>query len=207
MSKPRGPYANTAARRQQIIAVATEHFAQHGFHGASLRSIAADAGISHAAVLRHFPSKEELLAHVVEEHQRAEEQYLTELSRHAPVAQVLVESLVHERAQPGLARLWVTLTAEASSPDHPAAAFVASRYAEWTRLTTRALRQLQKAGELRADLDLKNTARTLLALAHGLQTQALIDPRLDPGAVFAKHLNDCVMAEGRRVVRTRRPSV
>ncbi|HJA39242.1 MAG TPA: TetR family transcriptional regulator, partial [Candidatus Brevibacterium intestinigallinarum] len=49
------------ARRQQLIGVTIEQVAQRGFAGASLARIAEAAGITKAAVLYHFGSKDALV--------------------------------------------------------------------------------------------------------------------------------------------------
>jgi AcrR family transcriptional regulator len=49
------------ARRQQLIGVTIEQVAQRGFAGASLARIAEAAGITKAAVLYHFRSKDALV--------------------------------------------------------------------------------------------------------------------------------------------------
>ena len=46
------------ARRAQLVAVTIELVARHGYAGTSLARIAEAAGISKAAVLYHFPSKD-----------------------------------------------------------------------------------------------------------------------------------------------------
>ncbi len=58
---PRGPYASTPARKAEIVRAASASFAEHGFERASLRDIASRAGLTHAALLRHFATKDELL--------------------------------------------------------------------------------------------------------------------------------------------------
>jgi AcrR family transcriptional regulator len=50
--------------RQRIVAAAMHHFAERGFRGARLEDIAADVGITRAAVLKHFGSKDELFFQV-----------------------------------------------------------------------------------------------------------------------------------------------
>ena len=40
-------------------------FAEHGFHGTSIRDIAADAAVQSASLYAHFPSKEAILAELV----------------------------------------------------------------------------------------------------------------------------------------------
>jgi AcrR family transcriptional regulator len=41
--------------KYRLLEVAARHIALHGFEGASLRRIAADAGVSAAAIYRHYP--------------------------------------------------------------------------------------------------------------------------------------------------------
>jgi AcrR family transcriptional regulator len=51
---------SAAERRQEVLAVAMEHFATGGYHGTSTEGIAREAGISHAYLFRLFPTKREL---------------------------------------------------------------------------------------------------------------------------------------------------
>lgn len=53
-------------RRQQILTVATELFAEHGFKGTTTRHIAERAGVNEAIIFRHFPTKEDLYWAVIE---------------------------------------------------------------------------------------------------------------------------------------------
>src|SRR3954453_11537355 len=66
----RGPYRTGVRRRGQIVAPAMQVFAEHGFAGGSIRTIAERAGVSHATLLQHFGSKEGLLTAVLEEWDR-----------------------------------------------------------------------------------------------------------------------------------------
>lgn len=56
-----------SARRQQILRIATELFARHGFRGTTLRRLANQAGISEATIYQHFPSKEALYDAILEQ--------------------------------------------------------------------------------------------------------------------------------------------
>jgi AcrR family transcriptional regulator len=47
-------------RREEIVAVGLERFAETGYHGTSTELIARDAGISHAYLFRLFHTKKEL---------------------------------------------------------------------------------------------------------------------------------------------------
>lgn len=50
-----------SGRRGQILAVAAQLFARHGFHGVSIAELGAAVGVSGPALYRHFPGKEALL--------------------------------------------------------------------------------------------------------------------------------------------------
>ena len=51
---------------EQIIAAARDEFMTYGFADASMRRIASAAGMSAAGLYKHFPSKEEMFAALVE---------------------------------------------------------------------------------------------------------------------------------------------
>ena len=52
--------------RQRILAEAERHFAEHGFAGTRVASIAAGAGLGNAGLLHHFPSKAALYRAVLD---------------------------------------------------------------------------------------------------------------------------------------------
>jgi len=72
-------------RRTQLIEVALELFSRDGFSGTTTREIAAAAGVSEAIIFRHFASKEELYAALLEYKNREGrvEDWLEELRDHA----------------------------------------------------------------------------------------------------------------------------
>jgi AcrR family transcriptional regulator len=53
-------------RRQQILEVAVSLFSQKGFRGTTTKEIAAIAGVSEAMVFRHFATKDELYAAILD---------------------------------------------------------------------------------------------------------------------------------------------
>src|SRR3954469_4663921 len=53
-------------RRQQILRVAVHLFSQRGFRGTTTKEIAQAAGISEAMVFRHFATKDELYAAILD---------------------------------------------------------------------------------------------------------------------------------------------
>jgi AcrR family transcriptional regulator len=57
--------SSSTETKEQIITVAEEMFAEHGFVGTTLRNVVSKAGVNIAAVHYHFGSKEELFRAVV----------------------------------------------------------------------------------------------------------------------------------------------
>src|SRR6188472_3647051 len=126
--RSRGPYRTGVRRREQIIEAATAVFAEYGYAGGSVRTIADRVGVSPASLLQHFGSKEGLLMAV-----------LAEWDRHTVATRLTdVTGLDYFRRLPevmathvenrGLLELFSTIAAEASSPTHPAREFIQRRY-------------------------------------------------------------------------------
>jgi AcrR family transcriptional regulator len=59
------PRPATAGTRGRILLAGLGLFAEHGFHGTSIRDIAAEAAVQSASLYAHFPSKEAILAELV----------------------------------------------------------------------------------------------------------------------------------------------
>jgi AcrR family transcriptional regulator len=57
---PKARRKSAAERREELLAVALERFAEGGYHGTSTEVIARDAGISHPYLFRLFRTKKEL---------------------------------------------------------------------------------------------------------------------------------------------------
>jgi TetR/AcrR family transcriptional regulator, cholesterol catabolism regulator len=55
------PAAESGGMRQRIYEAAIDLFAEKGFHGTSMRDLAAVVGIEAASLYHHFPSKQDLL--------------------------------------------------------------------------------------------------------------------------------------------------
>ena len=59
------PRPATDGTRGRILLAGLRLFAEHGFHGTSIRDIAAEAAVQSASLYAHFPSKEAILAELV----------------------------------------------------------------------------------------------------------------------------------------------
>lgn len=178
--RARGPYQGTAARKAAIVRAARDSFAAHGFTNASLRDIADRAGINHATLLYHFPSKDDLLLAVLAARDEHERQRSVPVDGSLSAATSFVQQLLSDHQQePELMRLWAELTIAATQPEHPAHTYFVGRYRAGRGLTEKFLARIRQEGLLRPGVDPEVGAALLAAVLDGLQTQWLLEPDLD----------------------------
>jgi AcrR family transcriptional regulator len=67
-----------AGRREQLLRAATDWVLEHGLEDLAIRPLAAGLGISHRTLLHHFSSKDRLIAEVLREVRRRNEEFLAE---------------------------------------------------------------------------------------------------------------------------------
>ena len=171
----RGGYAKGRATQQEIIRTAILVFADVGFHGASLRDIAARVGISHPGLLHHFPNKAALLEAVLEYRDAVDEQSFQEdVERGSDYFEALLNLVERNRLRRPLVELFAGLSTEATSSDHPAHEYFRRRYARVLGEQSQLLRERAARGGLAPGVDPDQAARTVVALMDGLQVQWLL---------------------------------
>lgn len=186
---PRG-YAKGRERREAILAAANEVFANQGFRGASLASIAERVGLSEPGLLHHFRSKEELLLEVLKlRHQHDDERVSRATADATRLPDALLDLCRENATTPGLVRLFTILAAEGVDADHPAHDWFEERYRLLRRKVVEQVIEAQGLGHLPADLDAKLLAPQILAIYDGLQLQWLLDPgEVDMVEVFEDYI-------------------
>ncbi len=180
-ARRRGPYRTGVRRREQLIAVAVDVFAQHGYAGGSIRAIAEKAGVSHATLLQHFGSKEALLTAVLEEwDRRTVADGLADVSGLDYFRRLPEVVTAHQQSR-GLLELFTTIAAEASSPSHPAHHFIEQRYARNLATLAGHLREAVDAGDVApmTDTRIQIEVRLITAVLDGIGLQWLLDPSTD----------------------------
>jgi AcrR family transcriptional regulator len=174
--RTRGEYAKSAARRYEILSAAVEVFSTAGFHKGSLRDVAERAGLSQAGVLHHFPSKHHLVEAVLTWRDDESRQRFTDEVSGLDSLRALVELVAYNQTRtPELVELFATLSAEATSPDHPVHDYFVRRYVWVVRYVQRSLERAVEDGAVRSDIDCASEARRLVAVMDGLQVQWLYD--------------------------------
>lgn len=177
----RGPYRTGLLRREQIVAAAIDVFGESGFAGSSVRSIAERAGVSHAAILQHFGSKEGLLVAVLEEWDRRTVADGLADANGLEYFRRLPETIASHQTNRGLLELFTTIAAEATSPSHPAHGFIQRRYSENLATLAGHLQHAIDAGDIAhltyAQVNVE--VRLVTAVLDGIGLQWLLDPSTD----------------------------
>lgn len=172
---PRGPYAKSDAVRAKILDACLEEFSQLGFHGATMKDVAARAEISITGLSHHFPTKADLLDAVLRrryEHTAAIVQALPRADALKAQAQVIYDN----SKRPGIIQLHTTISAEAVNVDHPAHAFYTQRLDDFRQYLTGAFEDARDAGLLKTDAEPAVLASLYIAVQDGLQLQWLYNP-------------------------------
>jgi AcrR family transcriptional regulator len=171
-------YEKGRQRREDIVTAAIEVYRENGYHGSSLREVAKRAGITHAGLIYYFPTKEALLAAVLERRD-AEDTEREQLATGEPGLATLRNQLAlaaYNVAHPSIVDLYVRLAAEAVAADHPAHDYFVRHYRLARDNVASSLRALAAEGSLRPDVDPEVAALSFIALEDGLQTQWLTTP-------------------------------
>jgi len=188
-STARGPYRKGIQRREQITRSASAVFAEFGYVGGSVRTIATAVGVSPATLLQYFGSKEGLLEAVLEDwNSQTRELFVADL-RGLPYFRALPALMTFHEGHRGYIELFLTMAAESSSPAHPARAFIQQRYANLTEEFSRQLREARALGEIAAltEREIEAEARMVIAAMDGLELQWLIDPRVELRRIFEEY--------------------
>ncbi len=99
--------------RGRILLAGLKQFAEFGFHGTSIRDLAADVGINSATLYAHYPSKEQILAELV-------------LLGHQELYQRMQLALVEASAEPASQLAALVRTHVLAHADFPLLALVAN---------------------------------------------------------------------------------
>lgn len=174
-SRP-GSYAKGVARRQEILDRAIEVFADKGAEGTSLRAIAEKIGVSHAALLHYFGSREELLVEVLREGERRHGDPRDDLL----VVGTMVRAAERNVTIPGFVALYTSLLAGSLEADKQySREFFAARFARIRERLAELIRVGQEEGTMRRGIQPEAMAALVIAASDGLQTQWLLEPTVD----------------------------
>ena len=177
----RGPYSKSAQTREQILDAALRIIGENGYTGATLQQIADAVEMSKPGVLHHFGSRDALLTAILERRD------MRDTAAHASdqyVVENLIETVRHNMTVPGLVALYTALTGSAATEvgSTTSRAYFTDRYRRVLVTLTEAVRIAQSEGLVKAEHNPATIARLLVAASDGLQTQWLLNPRVDMAA-------------------------
>lgn len=172
-----GSYEKGVARRQEILERAAEVFRERGADGTSLRRIAGMIGVSHAALLHYFDSREQLLVAVYE---HAESKRPRWEDDSGSTVELMVEAAMLNVRVPGMVELYTTLVASALAAEGTASnEFFSARFERVRAELTERFTAEQAAGRIRDDVEPADMAALLIAASDGLQIQWLLEPSVE----------------------------
>ncbi|GAA1283642.1 TetR/AcrR family transcriptional regulator [Brachybacterium alimentarium] len=174
-----GSYSKGVARRQEILERAIEVFRDRGADGTSLRRIATAIGVSHAALLHYFDSREQLLV-AVYEYAESKRDTAKMYGDSISALEVLVKAAMINVGVPGMVELYTTLVASSLATEgSPANEFFSARFARIRAELTERLQSEQAEGRIRDDVDPSDMAALIIAASDGLQIQWLLEPSIE----------------------------
>ncbi|MGO2684697.1 MAG: TetR/AcrR family transcriptional regulator [Microbacterium sp.] len=174
----RGAHAKGVARRQEILDRAIDVFRERGADGTSLRRIAEAIGVSHAALLHYFDSREQLLV-AVYAHAEAQRAAAGALDK-PPGVERMVDAAIANVEVPGLVQLYSTLVAAAlESGSEVSRDYFSTRFARLRTELTTSFRTQQQDGLIRDDVPAEQLAALVIAASDGLQIQWLLNPSVE----------------------------
>jgi AcrR family transcriptional regulator len=177
--RARQPRLATTERRAEILRAAAHTFGSKGYKNGSLAEVAEQVGITHAGVLHHFGSKEQLLVEVLEYRDKEDVRDLE--GQHIPGGLGLFQHLVRTARmnvdRPGIVQGYSVLTGESVTENHPARAWVTERF--------RVLRgeiadAVVAVGDGKVSRETAECAASaIIGVMDGLQVQWLLDDDVD----------------------------
>ncbi|WNM24656.1 TetR family transcriptional regulator C-terminal domain-containing protein [Demequina capsici] len=161
----------------------------------SLDAIAARAGTTTATIRDRYPDLRVLMVDAL---RRRDELGAAQIAQGPRDGRALLQGFLAtaqaNTAAPGAVELFATLSAAATSADHPGHEYFRQRYASLRHLLVDALRELEEEGELAEHADPVDIATQTIALLDGLQVQWLLDRgSLDMAALVRTFLDVWVL--------------
>ena len=172
------PREETLLRRTRILEAASEVFGEKGYVKGSLAHIAERVGMTHAGVLHHFGSKDQLLLAVLAHRDTTDVEHLEE--RHIPAGLELFRHLVRtaelNEQRPGIVQVFTVLSAESVTEVHPAKEYFVDRYETLREEIRVALVSICSQDDPPAQVDIDRAAASIVAVMDGMQVQWLLAP-------------------------------
>ncbi len=170
--------SGTAAKRKEILQAALDIFGSKGYKGGSLVEIAERVGMTHAGILHHFGSKDQLLLEVLQFRDDTDVEHLD--GQHIPDGMDLFHHLVRtaflNARRAGIVQAYAVLSAESVTDDNPGRAFFQDRYRTLRGQVADAFATVCAERGITTPDTVEHASAAILAVMDGLQVQWLLDP-------------------------------
>ncbi|RCW39788.1 TetR family transcriptional regulator [Halopolyspora algeriensis] len=168
-------------RRQKIAEAVWRIAADRGLEAASLREVAAEAGVSMGRIQHYFASKDRMILFACEHMVELAEQGARELATAADGTEtprsvlrgVFAQTLPLDEQQRVGTGVWLAFLNRATG-DHELAAFIRRAWTGTRDLVVEQLRRAQDNGEISAEVAPEQEATALVALADGLVSHLMV---------------------------------
>jgi AcrR family transcriptional regulator len=165
------------SRRDEILQAAIDLFAKGGSRDTSIAEIASRIGVTPAAVIHHFKTKELLLSEVVAEiDKRRPELFGSRLDAEFRHIAKWGHAIEENDVLANLIRLNVVMVTEAIDPDHPSHEYFVERQRSFLAQIEAIVRAGMDAGSIRLDADPAAVAALVVGATFGVQLDWFLDP-------------------------------
>jgi len=179
---PRIVMERAAKQRERILDAAERCFIQHGFHAASMSSIAATADMSPGLIHRYFDSKAAIVKAIIERHLESEHhKKIAKLNTADDISRAILETVESWRRcdDPKLnAVLMLELTAESTRDGEIARAVRSKDRVFGGRIAEAVSRSARARGVKLSRAAARSRAVVLQCLVEGLAMRVVRDPKL-----------------------------
>lgn len=170
------------AQRQRILHAAQKCFVEHGFHAASMATIAQTAGMSPGLIYRYFRSKSEIILAIIERQLEAARQRIGELHGSSDLAAAMAGSF-NAAPEDGDERinapLFLEMSAEATRDPQIGAAMRLSDAAIRNVIVEVLMRSREEGGFGVSKASAAERALLLTCIFEGLRVREAREPDLD----------------------------
>jgi AcrR family transcriptional regulator len=178
----------TRRQRDRILEAAQQCFIEHGFHAASMASIATTANMSAGLIYRYFDSKSAIVQAIIARQLEDNRANIASLRSDPDLGRRILDLFARWRTRdPSVtnAALLLEMSAQATRDPQVAAALVqadritGAEFIAWLR------ERAQQAGKHPDDRDLRARALALKAFIEGLAVRAVREPDFDASVAQA----------------------
>jgi TetR/AcrR family transcriptional repressor of nem operon len=179
--------------RKKIVEAAAPIFNKRGYEGSSLNDLMEATGLKKGGIYRHFSSKEELAAEAFdytwEAAWNARLLHVDEKADGIEKLKQLIANFVHHRSPVGGGCPILNTAIDADDGNPVLRARVVMALRSWVGRLQAIVKQAQKRGEARGDVDTKEVATLIVASLEGALMMSRLERNDEPLRRLQQHLN------------------